>query len=73
MIELLTARRLGGAALDVFANEPHVSEALFQCNNLLLSPHQGSRTEETRRAMDELVVANLLAHFSGKPLISPVV
>ena len=49
MVELLADGRLGGAALDVFADEPRVPEALFALPNVVLSPHQGSATEKTRR------------------------
>lgn len=73
MVEMLTDGSLGGAALDVFEKEPHVPEALFGLDNVVLSPHQGSKTVETRTAMGALLVDNLLAHFAGNPLISPVV
>jgi lactate dehydrogenase-like 2-hydroxyacid dehydrogenase len=73
MVELLGSGRLGGAALDVFADEPRVPEALFAMPNVVLSPHQGSATEKTRGAMGDLVVRNLAAHFAGDPLITPVV
>jgi lactate dehydrogenase-like 2-hydroxyacid dehydrogenase len=73
MIELLQSGGLGGAALDVFADEPRVPEALRALDNVVLSPHQGSATRKTRAAMGDLVVANLAAHFAGKPLLSPVV
>ena len=73
MVEMLQSGKLGGAALDVFEKEPKVPEALFGLDNVVLSPHQGSATTETRDAMGALVVANLEAHFAGEPLISPVV
>lgn len=73
MIELLESGRLGGAALDVFADEPNVPEALLQFDNVVLSPHQGSATREARNAMGALVVANLDAHFAGEPLLTQVV
>jgi lactate dehydrogenase-like 2-hydroxyacid dehydrogenase len=73
MVEMLAAGSLGGAALDVFANEPEVPPALIEMDNVVLSPHQGSATVETRDAMGDLVVANLLAHFEGRPLLTPVV
>ncbi|MGF1552099.1 MAG: 2-hydroxyacid dehydrogenase [Paracoccaceae bacterium] len=73
MVEMLGARALGGAALDVFANEPEVPEALFALDNVVLLPHQGSATHKTRRMMGDLVVANLRAHLKGEPLLSPVV
>lgn len=72
MVEMLLSRKLGGAALDVFDKEPAVPEALLGLDNVVLSPHQGSRTEETRAAVGDLAVANLIAHFAGKPLVSPV-
>jgi lactate dehydrogenase-like 2-hydroxyacid dehydrogenase len=64
--------RLGAAALDVFADEPAVPAALAELPNVVLTPHVGSLTVETRHAMGQLVVDNLLAHFSGKPLLTPV-
>jgi len=73
LVEMLVSKQLGGAALDVFDKEPAVPEALLDLDNVVLSPHQGSRTEETRAAVSDLVVANLKAYFDGKPLISPVV
>jgi lactate dehydrogenase-like 2-hydroxyacid dehydrogenase len=73
LVELLQNGRLGGAALDVFEKEPHVPEALFALDNVVLSPHQGSATHQTRNKMGALVVANLDAHFAGEPLLTPVV
>jgi lactate dehydrogenase-like 2-hydroxyacid dehydrogenase len=73
MVEMLRSGALGGAALDVFADEPNVPEALMALDNVVLSPHQGSATHKTRWAMGDLVVRNLRAHFAGEPLISPVV
>jgi lactate dehydrogenase-like 2-hydroxyacid dehydrogenase len=73
MVEMLQNGKLGGAALDVFEKEPQVPEALLNLDNVVLSPHQGSATHETRRMMGELVVRNLDAHFAGEPLPSAVV
>ena len=73
LVEMLQSGALGGAALDVFEDEPRVPEALLGLDNVVLSPHQGSATNKTRVAMGDLVVANLAAHFAGKPLLSPVV
>jgi lactate dehydrogenase-like 2-hydroxyacid dehydrogenase len=73
MVEMLKSGALGGAALDVFADEPNVPEALFGLDNVVLSPHQGSATAETRDLMGQLLVDNLKAHFAGEPLLSRVV
>ena len=73
MVELLQSGALGGAALDVFEKEPQVPEALFALDNVVLSPHQGSATHQTRNKMGALVVANLEAFFAGEPLPSAVV
>jgi lactate dehydrogenase-like 2-hydroxyacid dehydrogenase len=73
LVAALVEGRLGAAGLDVFANEPHVPEALMAMDNVVLLPHQGSATVETRRAMGDLVVDNLAAHFAGKPPLTPVV
>ncbi|MET4806004.1 2-hydroxyacid dehydrogenase [Limibacillus sp. MBR-115] len=72
LVALLTSGKLGGAALDVFAQEPKVPEALFGLDNVLLLPHVGSATVQTRRAMGQLVIDNLAAHFAGRPLLTPV-
>ena len=73
MVELLQNGGLGGAALDVFEKEPEVPAALLGLDNVVLSPHQGSATNQTRDAMGALLVANLDRHFAGEPLISAVV
>lgn len=72
LVELLASGALGGAALDVFADEPRVPAALLGLDNVVLSPHQGSATHKTRAAMAALVVANLRAHLRGEPLRTPV-
>lgn len=73
LVELLQSGGLKGAALDVFEKEPQVPEALLALDNVVLSPHQGSATHQTRNQMGALVVANLEAHFAGEPLLSAVV
>jgi lactate dehydrogenase-like 2-hydroxyacid dehydrogenase len=72
LIEALAKGTLGAAGLDVFEHEPHVPEALAALPNVVLTPHVGSLTTETRHAMGQLVVDNLVAHFSGAPLLTPV-
>ena len=73
LVAALKEGRLGGAALDVFAAEPRVPEALWSMPNVVLTPHIASATIDTRRAMAGLVLANLDAHFSGQPLPTAVV
>jgi lactate dehydrogenase-like 2-hydroxyacid dehydrogenase len=73
LVAALTEGRLGGAGLDVFVHEPEVPKALWGMDNVVLMPHQASATIETRRAMADLVLANLAAHFAGKELPTPVV
>lgn len=72
LLDALEAGTLGSAALDVFEGEPDLNPRFLQLNNVLLQPHHGSGTVETREAMGDLVIANLIAHFDGKPLPSPV-
>lgn len=72
LIAALGDGKLGMAALDVFADEPNVPAALRELDNVVLTPHIGSLTVETRHAMGQLVVDNLRAHFDGKPLLTPV-
>jgi len=72
MVELLQSGALGAAALDVFADEPRVPEALIGLDNVVLSPHQGSATRKTRKAMGDLVVDNIAAFYAGTPLLSAV-
>lgn len=72
LIAALQAGTLGGAALDVFENEPEVPQALREMDNVVLTPHIGSATAQTRRAMAELAFANLDAKLTGRALLTPV-
>lgn len=72
MIAALQDGRLGWAGLDVFEAEPHVPEALRKLKNVVLLPHVGSATLETRAAMGALTVDNLLQHLQDGTVISPV-
>lgn len=72
LIEALKSKTIMSAGLDVFVNEPHVPAELIAMDNVVLFPHLGSASDYTRRAMDQLVVDNLLAWFSGKPPLTPV-
>lgn len=73
LVSALVEGRLGGAGLDVYENEPLVPEDLFGLENVVLLPHVGSGTVETRTAMADIVIHNLEAHFLKKPLLTPVV
>lgn len=72
LVAALAEGRLGAAGLDVFTDEPRVPQALWAMDNVVLQPHRASATVETRIAMGDLVVANLEAHFAGRPLPTPV-
>ena len=71
LVDALARGAIAGAGLDVFADEPNVPPKLLEMENVVLTPHMASGTLETRHAMADLVVGNLAAHFSGKPLLTP--
>ena len=68
----LKNRIISGAALDVFEEEPKVHPDLLSLENVVLVPHLGSATTETRTAMAVLAVRNVIAVLSGKPPLTPV-
>ena len=72
LIEALERGTIAGAGLDVFEQEPNVPERLRALPHVVLVPHIGSATGQTRQAMADLAFANLRAHFEGAPLPSPV-
>ncbi len=72
LIEALEQGVIGGAALDVFEDEPRVPARLKALPHVVLVPHIGSATTATRQAMADLAFANLQAHFAGQPLPTPV-
>ena len=63
---------LGGAALDVFEDEPRVPDSLRAMANVVLTPHIASATHETRQAMGDLMLDNIDAYFAGKPMPTTV-
>jgi lactate dehydrogenase-like 2-hydroxyacid dehydrogenase len=73
LVEALSNGTLAGAGLDVFEKEPQVSPALVAMENVVLLPHLGSATQETRIAMGMRALENLRLFFSGAPLRDPVV
>ena len=68
----LQERLIAGAALDVYEREPDVFPALLEMENVVLAPHLGSATRETRTVMIELAVKNVLAVVQGRPALTPV-
>lgn len=72
LIQALKNGTIKAAGLDVFENEPQVPSELLELENIVLLPHVGSNTGETRAAMADLVVRNLAAHFAVQPLVTPV-
>ncbi len=72
LVSALRDGRLLAAGLDVFRNEPNVAAALQELPNVVLSPHMASTTEGTVRAMTDLLLDNLAAHFAGQPVLTPV-
>jgi len=72
LLYALQHKKIAGAALDVFENEPTPNPAFLNLDNVLLTPHIGSATSETRIAMTNLAVDNLEAFFTQQPLPSEV-
>jgi lactate dehydrogenase-like 2-hydroxyacid dehydrogenase len=73
LVEALQSKRIAGAGLDVFEKEPQVTQALVAMDNVVLLPHLGSATQETRVAMGMRAFENLQLFFAGKPLRDRVV
>jgi lactate dehydrogenase-like 2-hydroxyacid dehydrogenase len=72
LIEALERGAIAGAALDVFDNEPDIDPRLFALDNVILTPHIGSATHETRREMARLMFENLRAFFRDGSVLTPV-
>lgn len=72
LIEALQNGVIGGAGLDVFEAEPNVPEALRALPHVVLAPHIGSATSQTRQAMADLAFNNLKSHFEGHAVHTPV-
>lgn len=71
LVRALADKRIAGAGLDVFENEPNVPRALFELDNVVLLPHIASGTEETRQAMADRVFDNLQGFFRDGRMVSP--
>ena len=68
LLRYLKEKKIAGAGLDVFESEPKIDPAWFTVENAVVVPHVGSATIETRTAMGDLQVENLVLHFAGKPV-----
>ncbi|MDP9573424.1 UNVERIFIED_ORG: lactate dehydrogenase-like 2-hydroxyacid dehydrogenase [Agrobacterium larrymoorei] len=73
LLDALESGTLGSAALDVFEGEPNLNPRFLKLDNVLVQPHHASGTIETRKAMGKLVRDNLVAHFAGNALPTPVI
>lgn len=71
LLDSLEQQHIAGAGLDVFYNEPRINPRFFSLDNVVLSPHAGSATRETRQAMGDLTVQNLLQYFQTGRMITP--
>ena len=72
LLDALEQGKIRGAALDVFLNEPRIVPRFAALENVLLQPHQGSATIETRKAMGQLQRDNIAAFIAGRALLTPV-
>lgn len=72
LVDALQQRRIAGAALDVFDDEPRVPDELKSLDNVVLTPHVGGLSPEASEATVQMVADNLQAFFSGKPVLTPV-
>lgn len=72
LVKILKAGQLAGAGLDVFADEPHVPRALMSLDNVVLLPHVGSATVQTREAMERLTLDNVRGYLERGQLVTPV-
>jgi lactate dehydrogenase-like 2-hydroxyacid dehydrogenase len=72
LVDAVVTGKIGGAGLDVFDDEPNVPEPLLTADNVVLLPHVGSSSVETRQAMDECLVENVRSWFSTGNAVTPV-
>ena len=73
LLAFLKEKRIAGAGLDVYTDEPRVPAELMGLDNAVLLPHVASATVETRKAMGQLMIENLRRHFSGQRVLTPVI
>jgi lactate dehydrogenase-like 2-hydroxyacid dehydrogenase len=72
LVAALASRRIAGAGLDVFRDEPRVPAELIAMEHVVIVPHIGSYTREIREERGAKLLANLRAHFAGKPVLTPL-
>jgi glyoxylate/hydroxypyruvate/2-ketogluconate reductase len=72
LADALVKKSIAGAGLDVFEGEPQLNPNLLTCDNIVLTPHIGSATAQTREAMAMLAAQNLVHWSQSKALITPV-
>lgn len=72
LVDAVTTRKIAGAGLDVFANEPHVPQALLDADNVVILPHIASNTDESREDMDACLLQNVRSWFAGEGAVNPV-
>ncbi|MET0907351.1 MAG: NAD(P)-dependent oxidoreductase, partial [Tardiphaga sp.] len=72
LVQALADKTIAGAGLDVFEKEPHAPDALTAFPNVVLTPHIGGHTQDSHRAMQDCVIANLNAYYAGQALPYPV-
>ncbi|PRQ57732.1 putative oxidoreductase [Rosa chinensis] len=73
LVKCLVNGEIRGAGLDVYENEPHIPKELVAMDNVVLSPHKAVYTVESVKKGGEVMIANLEAFFSNKPLVTPVI
>ena len=66
LVQALQKNEIAAAGLDVFENEPQMAQGLEKLENVVLLPHLGSATMETRNRMAEMAAQNLIGFFAGK-------
>jgi lactate dehydrogenase-like 2-hydroxyacid dehydrogenase len=72
LVAALRERRIAGAGLDVFRDEPRVPAGLTGMDSVVMTPHIGSTTREVREERGRKLLANLRAHFAGQPVLHPL-
>ena len=72
LVEALKNKTIKGAGLDVFEQEPKMAEGLADLDNVVLTPHTASATEETRSAMSELAAKNIIEVLEGREALTAI-